>query len=82
MRSFGAYTVELHARPQIAGGLGSSGVLRHGVAGVHQLSGDQTDQLTGNQVLLLRLGCYRRLRRTTALTRGLFVGGTREAGNA
>ncbi len=82
VRSFGANTVELHARLQTAGELGSSGVLRYGLGGFHQLSGYQTDQLTGNQVLLLRLGYYRRLSQTPALTRGFFVGGTLEAGNA
>ena len=82
VRSFGAHTVELHARLQTAGELGNSGVLRYGLGGFHQLSGYQTDQLTGNQVLLLRLGYYRRLSTTPALTRGFFVGGTLEAGNA
>ena len=82
VRSFGANTVELHARLQSAGELGSSGVLRYGLGGFHQLSGYQTDQLTGNQVLLLRLGYYRRLNQTPSLTRGFFVGGTLEAGNA
>ena len=57
-------------------------MLRYGLGGFHQLSGCQTDQLTGNQVLLLRLGDYRRLSQTPSLTRGFFVGGTLAAGNA
>ena len=38
--------------------------------------------MLGNHVVLLRLGVYRRLSQTPALTRGFFVGGTLEAGNA
>ena len=38
--------------------------------------------MPGRKSLLLRLGCCRRLRRTAALTRGLFAGSTRQAGNA
>ena len=55
---------------------------RYTLGGFHQLSGYQTGQLTGNHVLLMRLGWYQRLSQTPTLTRGFFLGGTLEVGNA
>ncbi len=75
-------TLELYARVQTAGQNSIVKVDRYSLGGFQQLSGYQRDQLLGNHVLLLRLGAYRRLNQTPALTRGFFVGGTLEAGNA
>ena len=84
VRSFGADTLELHGLVQTADQQALAGVNfgRYSLGGFHQLSGYQTGQLTGNPVLLLRAGWYRRLSQTPTLTRGFFVGGTLEAGNA
>ena len=38
--------------------------------------------MTGNDVLLMRLTWYRRLKEAPTLTRGFFVGGSFELGNA
>ena len=81
-KTVGSNTLELHARVQTAGQSSSVTAERYGLGGFQQLSGYQRDQLLGNHVLLLRLGVYRRLSQTPALTRGFFVGGTLEAGNA
>ncbi|EHR73186.1 putative esterase of the alpha-beta hydrolase superfamily [Burkholderiales bacterium JOSHI_001] len=80
-RSWGAHTLNLHARAAIAD-LGTTARLgRYTLGGFHQLSGYQMGQLEGDDLLLLRLGWYRRLSLTPTLTRGFFVGGTLEAGN-
>ena len=79
--SFGAHTLEFHLSAQTADQRGSAGVARYSLGGFHRLSGYQSGQLVGNHALLLRLGWYRRLSETPALTRGFFVGGTLEAGN-
>ena len=81
-KTVGGNTLELHARLQTAGQRSSVRVERYSLGGFQQLSGYQRDQLLGNHVLLLRLGAYRRLSQTPALTRGFFVGGTLEANNA
>ena len=82
VRSFGAHTLQLSALVQTADQQLGSGLARYSLGGFQQLSGYQTGQLTGNHALLLRLGWYRRLSQTPTLTRGFFVGGTLEAGNA
>ena len=79
--SFGAHTLEFHVLAQTAEQRNSAGIARYSLGGFHRLSGYQTGQLIGNHALLLRLGWYRRLSETPALTRGFFVGGTLEAGN-
>ena len=59
-----------------------SPVCRAGVwAGFQQLSGYAPFQISGSQVALVRLG-YRVRVSDLALTRGLFVGGSVELGNA
>lgn len=82
VRSLGADTFELHTLLQTAEQGSGAGVARYSLGGFHRLSGYQTGQLTGNHVLLARLGWYRRLTQTPTLTRGFFVGATLEAGNA
>ena len=82
VRSAGANTFEAFARVQTADQQQAINLPRYSLGGFHQLSGYQAGQLTGNHVLLLRLGWYRRLSDAPALTRGFFVGATLEAGNA
>ena len=81
-KSFGRHTLELHALAQTAEQSAASGVARYTLGGFQRLSGYQNGQLVGNHVLLLRLGWTHRLSQAPTLTRGFFVGGTLEAGNA
>lgn len=52
------------------------------LGGFHRLSGYRQDQLAGSQVLFTRLMAYHRLDTMPLLTRGFFMGGSLEAGNA
>jgi len=80
--SWGRSTVEAYARVQSAGSSALAGLGRYMLGGFHQLSGYRTGQLDGNNVLLARLTYYRRISEAPVLTRGYFLGGTLEAGNA
>ena len=80
--TFGVHTVNGHLRAQRAGGADISGVGRYSLGGFHQLSGYRSGQLDGNEVLFGRVTYYQRLASAPLLTRGLFVGGSLEAGNA
>lgn len=82
VRSFGADTFSLYGLLQIADNRRPVNVQRYRLGGFHQLSGYQSGQLTGNDVLFTRLTWYRRLSTAVALTRGFFVGGSLELGNA
>ncbi|MBP6902322.1 MAG: patatin-like phospholipase family protein [Burkholderiaceae bacterium] len=81
VRSFGRHTLEAHVTLQTAEQRGGPVVQRYSLGGFHRLSGYESGQLSGNHALLLRLGWYRRLQETPALTRGFFVGATAELGN-
>jgi len=72
-----AYTQLMHAGQRSVAGLG-----RYSLGGFHQLSGYKPGQIEGNYLAFGRLTYYRRLSEALLLTRGLFVGGTLEAGNA
>ena len=61
VRSLGANTFEAFARVHTAERPQAINLPRYNLGGFHQLSGQQARQLTGNHVLLLRLGWYRRL---------------------
>jgi len=82
VKSVGRHTFELHTLLQTADQRNGLPVARYTLGGFHQLSGYQAGQLTGNHVLLMRLGWYQRLSQTPTLTRGFFMGGTLEVGNA
>ena len=80
-RSWGVHTLNLQLRaaatqalPDVPGGPYTLGGFQH-------LSGLRQDQLSGNALLLLRAGWYRRLSENPVLTRGWFVGASLEAGN-
>lgn len=78
--SWGPHTLQLGAR--LAGGEGALPDLpRYGLGGFQQLSGYATDQLSGQQVALVRAGYAYKLG-AAPLTRGLYVGGSLELGNA
>ena len=80
--SWGRHTLNAYLRLQRAGSNTLSGLGRYTLGGFHQLSGYRAGQLEGNNVMLGRLTYYRRLSEAPVLTRGFFVGGTLEAGNA
>jgi NTE family protein len=78
----GAHTFNLHARVSAADFGQLDSVPRYTLGGFHQLSGYYSGQLEGNVIALLRFGWYTRQSQALALTRGLFLGGTFELGNA
>ena len=82
VRSFGPHTLNLHMRLQQTGATSSAGLGRYSLGGFQQLSGFQEGEIAGNHLLFFRLGYYRRLTQALLFTRGAFVGGTLEAGNA
>lgn len=65
------------AHQQLVAGIG-----QYSLGGFQHLSGYQPGQLSGNQVVLARLGWYTRLSQQPVLTRGFFSGVSLEAGNA
>ncbi|WP_343631411.1 patatin-like phospholipase family protein [Roseateles sp.] len=82
VRSFGGHTLSFYARGVAAQQPDDSGLGGDTLGGFHQLSGYQPNQLSGNALLFTRATYYRRLNDTPFLSRGFFVGGTLEAGNA
>jgi NTE family protein len=77
---WGAHNFEVGGR--VAGATGALPALpRYGLGGFQQLSGYAPDQLSGQQVALMRLGYSLRLG-SAPLTRGLFVGASAEWGRA
>ncbi len=55
---------------------------RRSLGGFHLMSGYRPGQLSGNQLLFGRVAWYMRLQREPSVTRGFFLGGTLEAGQA
>mgnify|MGYP001245910179 CR=1 FL=1 len=76
------HTLSAHGRALYTGDTAGSGVGRYALGGWHQLSGYKPGQIEGNYLLFGRLTYYRRLEEVPVFTRGLFFGGTLEAGNA
>ncbi|WP_158218897.1 patatin-like phospholipase family protein [Roseateles aquatilis] len=82
VRSFGGHTLSFYARGVAAQQPDDTGLGGDTLGGFQQLSGYQPNQLSGNALLFTRATYYRRLNDTPFLSRGFFVGGTLEAGNA
>jgi NTE family protein len=78
--TWGIHTLNFFGRLGLSDGAKPE-VPRYALGGFQQLSGYGSHQVSGQQVALLRLGYYARLT-DMALTRGLFVGTSLEAGNA
>ena len=76
------HTLNAYARWQYSGETSISGLGRYSLGGFQNLSGYKAGQITGNYLAFARLSYYRRLEDTPVLTRGLFIGGSLEAGNA
>ena len=77
-----SHTLNAYARVQSAGSSALTGLGRYTLGGFQQLSGYRTGQLEGNSVLFGRLAYYLRTTEAPVFTRGFFVGGSLEAGNA
>ena len=77
-------TVNLHWSAKSAGGDDQVGLGRDSyyLGGFQRLSGYKYNQLAGSHTLFGRLSMYQRLEKVPLFTRGLFVGGSLEAGNA
>jgi len=82
VKSWGAHTLNLHARILDAHQPEDSTQGPYVLGGFQQLSGYQPGQLSGNTLVFGRASYYMRLRETPVLTRGFFVGGSLELGNA
>lgn len=80
--TWGNQTLNLHLMARGSNEDRLSPVGRYSLGGFQQLSGYQVGQLTGNVVLLGRLGWYMRLAETPVFARGFFVGASLETGNA
>jgi NTE family protein len=81
-RSWRTHTLNLHARIFDAKQREDSTQGPYALGGFQQLSGYEPNQLIGDTLAFARLTYYKRLREIPVLTRGFFVGGSLEAGNA
>ncbi|HEX2011848.1 MAG TPA: patatin, partial [Roseateles sp.] len=81
-RSWGTHTLNAHLRLFDARQPEDSTQGPYALGGFQQLSGYQPGQLSGNTLVLGRATYYKRLNETPLLTRGLFIGGSLEVGNA
>ncbi len=80
--SWGAHSLNLNTRALLADQANESLLGQYALGGFQQLSGYQPGQLTGSSLIFGRATYYMRLQDTPALTRGFFVGGSLELGNA
>lgn len=80
--SVGRHTLSLYGEAKASDSNDNAVVGQYGLGGFHHLSGYQTGQVSGNALLYGRAGWYMRLSETPVFARGLFVGGTVEAGDA
>jgi NTE family protein len=82
VRSVGRHTINAYALVQGNDAPQRDRLGRYTLGGFHQLSGYHVDQLDGNALVFGRLIYYQRRLEVPLLTRGLFFGGSLEAGNA
>ncbi len=78
----GPHTLSATAQLRYAGQSTAFGLGRYSLGGFHQLSGYKPGQVSGNYLVFGRLTYYQRTDYRAVLTRGMFIGGTLEAGNA
>ncbi|MFG6447033.1 patatin-like phospholipase family protein [Roseateles sp. BYS180W] len=81
-KSWGAHTLTGHMRLFDSQESKETTLGPYSLGGFQQLSGYQPGQLLGERLAFARLGYHRRLLEAPLLTRGLFVGGSLEVGNA
>ena len=80
--SWGPHTLNLHGRGLVAQQPEDSTQGPYSLGGFQLLSGYKPGQLTGQALLFGRASYYLRLTQAPILSRGVFVGGSLEAGNA
>ena len=82
VKTFGRHSFNLFGTARGASQQQGATFGRYALGGFHQLSGYRDGQLLGNYVLFSRLTWYMRLAQTPTISRGYFLGGSLEAGNA
>ena len=80
--SWGAHTLNIGGRFARASQIPPGAIDEYSLGGFQQLSGYRVGQVAGNYLLFGRLTYYRRLPLRVGVARGLFAGGSLEAGNA
>ncbi|HEY4079991.1 MAG TPA: patatin-like phospholipase family protein [Burkholderiaceae bacterium] len=80
--SWGPHTLNLHGRGLVAQQPEDSTQGPYSLGGFQQLSGYKPGQLTGQALLFGRATYYLRVTQAPILSRGIFLGGSLEAGNA
>jgi NTE family protein len=80
--TWGRHTLNALVRVQHADQRSIAGLGRYTLGGFQQMSGYLPGQIEGNYLAFGRLAYYQRLDYAPVFTRGLFVGGSLEAGNA
>ncbi len=80
--SWGAHTLNTALRFAQATQIPAGAIDEYSLGGFQQLSGYRTGQVAGNYLLFGRATYYRRLPYSFGFARGLFAGGSIEAGNA
>jgi NTE family protein len=81
VRSWGAHSFSLYGQIKASDARADALAGQYSLGGFQQLSGYRAGQVSGNAVLLGRLGWYMRLVDTPVFARGFFLGATLEAGN-
>jgi NTE family protein len=79
--SLGAHSFSLYGLLKASDARDDGSIGQYTLGGFQQLSGYRAGQISGNAVLLGRLGWYMRLANPPVFARGWFVGATLEAGN-
>jgi len=82
VHSWGPHTLNLNARGLVARQPEDSTQGPYSLGGFQQLSGYKPDQLMGNTLLFGRATYYLRMGSAPVLSRGYWIGGSLEAGNA
>lgn len=80
--TWGAHTLNIGGRFARASQIPLGAIDEYSLGGFQQLSGYRVGQVAGNYLLFGRLTYYRRLPMRVGVARGLFAGGSLEAGNA
>ncbi|MDZ4187037.1 MAG: patatin-like phospholipase family protein [Hydrogenophaga sp.] len=82
VKTWGAHTLNMGGRFAHASQIPPGALDEYSLGGFQQLSGYRVGQVAGNYMLFGRLSYYRRLPLRVGVARGLFAGGSIEAGNA
>ena len=81
-RSLDSYTLKIQTNLMVSNQSTATGVPLYSLGGFNRMAGYRPGQIAGNALLYGSLNLYHRLRENPVLTRGMFVGGSIEIGNA